>query len=81
MLLEELGMKMQGPIGTYCDNKATISVSHNPVHHDRMKHVEIERHFIKEKMDEGTLSIRYIPFEEQIANMLTEASLRQVSIS
>ena len=72
-LLEELRMKIQGLISTYCDNKATISVSHNPVHHDRMKHVKIDRHFIKEKVDEGTLSIRYIPYAEQIADMLTKA--------
>ena len=69
MLLEELGMKIQGPISTYCANKVAISVSHNPVHHDRMKHVEIDRHFIKEKVEEGTLNIRYIPSADQIADM------------
>ena len=54
-------MKIQGPISTNCDNNMAISVSHNPVQHDRMKHAEIDRHFIKEKVDEGTLNIRYIP--------------------
>jgi hypothetical protein len=33
----------------YCDNKVAINITHNPVQHDRTKHVEIDRHFIKEK--------------------------------
>ena len=57
MLLEELGLKIEGSISAHCDNRAAIAVSHNPVHHDRIKHVEIDRHFIKEKVDEGTLNI------------------------
>ena len=34
-----------------CDNKATISISENPVQYDRTKHVEVDRHFIKEKLE------------------------------
>ena len=41
-----------------------------------MKHVEIDKHFIKEKVDEGTLSIQYIPSAKQIADILTKALLR-----
>jgi hypothetical protein len=33
----------------YCDNKAVISIAHNPVQHDHCKrHVEIDKHFKKE---------------------------------
>jgi hypothetical protein len=31
----------------FCDNKAAIDISHNHVQHDRTKHVEVDRHFIK----------------------------------
>ena len=31
----------------YCDNKAAINIAHNHVHHDKTKHVEVDRHFIK----------------------------------
>lgn len=34
-----------------CDNRAAINIRLNPVHHDRTKHVEVDRHFIKEKID------------------------------
>ena len=36
------------PMKAYYDNKATISISHNPVLHDMTKHVEVDKHFIKE---------------------------------
>lgn len=39
----------------YCDNKVAINISHNPVHHNRTKHVKIDKHFIKEKIEEGVI--------------------------
>lgn len=78
MLLKELGMSIEGPIGAHCDNKAAIAISHNPVHHDRMKYVEIDRHFVKEKVDEGTLNILYIHTAEQTADILTKPLFRPV---
>lgn len=56
----------------YCDNKAAISISHNPVLHDRTKHVEIDKHVIKEKIDIGLVSMIYIPTKEQVADIFTK---------
>ncbi|KAK4833612.1 hypothetical protein QYF36_008125 [Acer negundo] len=42
----------------YCDNKSAIVIAHNPILHDRTKHVEINKHFIKEKIDSGQI---YMP--------------------
>lgn len=56
-LLEELKIKCQRPMQLYCDNKATINIAHNPVHHDWTKHVEVNQHFIKEKSDGGIISV------------------------
>ena len=50
-LLEELRVPLKHPIVLYSDNQAPISIAKNPVHHDRTKHVEIDRHFIKEKIE------------------------------
>jgi hypothetical protein len=47
-VLLELGLSEKDPIMLYCDNKAAISIVNNPVQHDGTKHVEIDRHFIKE---------------------------------
>ena len=49
-ILEELWMPVNMPIKLYCDNKAVINIAHNPVQHDHCtKHVEIDKHFKKEK--------------------------------
>ena len=57
----------------FCDNLATISIAKNPVHHDRTKHVELDRHFIKEKAEEGILNLIYIPTHLQVADIQTKA--------
>ena len=40
-LLKELNISSNYPMKLYCDNKSAISISHNPLRHDRTKHVEI----------------------------------------
>ena len=48
---QNLKIKFQELMILYCDNKAAINIAHNPIYHDWTKHVEVDRHFIKEKMD------------------------------
>jgi hypothetical protein len=53
ILLFELGLSEKSPIMLYCDNKAAINITNNSVQHDQTKYVEIDRHFMKEKLDSG----------------------------
>ena len=78
MLLEEIGAEIQKPMLLQCDNKAAISIAHNPVHHDRTKHVEVDRHFIKEKIEAGLITVNYIPTAHQTADILTKALYKPV---
>ncbi|TYK27009.1 reverse transcriptase [Cucumis melo var. makuwa] len=55
-VLSDLHQKCETPLKLFCDNKAAISIANNPVQHDRTKHVEIYRHFIKERLDSGSHS-------------------------
>ena len=71
-ILEELKIGISKPMKLYCDNRAAISMAHNPVQHDRTKHVEIDRHFIKEKLESGNLCIPYVPLDGQIADVFTK---------
>ena len=57
----------------FSDNQATLNISKNPVHHDRTKHVEIDRHFISEKVNNGIVQLSYIPTKLQTADILTKA--------
>ncbi|KAJ4721114.1 Retrovirus-related Pol polyprotein from transposon TNT 1-94 [Melia azedarach] len=56
-ILKELRVETSDPMKLYFDNKAAISIAHNPAQHDRTKHVEIDRHFIKEKIEEGIIFV------------------------
>ncbi|EXB61168.1 Copia protein [Morus notabilis] len=53
-VIGDLQLTIEAPMKLYCDNKAAISIANNLVQHDRTKHVEIDRHFIKEKLESGT---------------------------
>ena len=72
MMLEELGATLKEPLKIYYDNKAVIDILHNLVYHDRIKHVEVDRHFIKEKIDERVISITHVLTSDQVADILTK---------
>ncbi|KAH9769755.1 reverse transcriptase Ty1/copia-type domain-containing protein [Citrus sinensis] len=76
-VLEELKQPFSLPMRLYCDNKSAISIAHNPVLHDRTKHVEIDRHFIKEKLDEGIICTPFVPTVKQLADVFTKSLMRQ----
>ena len=71
-LLCELGFPPTETCKLFCDNKAAISISENPVQHDRTKHVEIDRHFIKEKLEKQIISLPHVKSEDQLADILTK---------
>ncbi|CAM8957299.1 unnamed protein product [Rhodiola kirilowii] len=62
-LLHDLGIELTSPMKLYCDNKAANDISQNPVQHDRTKHVEVDRHFIKEKLDANIITFPFVPSE------------------
>ena len=71
-ILNELRVKFTAPMKLFCDNKSAISIANNPVQHDRTKHVEIDRHFIKEKLERGEICMPFVPTSEQLADVLTK---------
>ena len=71
-LLSKIGFLPTDACELVCDNKAAISISENPVQHDRTKHVEVDRHFIKEKLEEGMVCLPFVRSEEQLADILTK---------
>ncbi|KAK3031459.1 hypothetical protein RJ639_036519 [Escallonia herrerae] len=73
LLLQDLGCVSKQPIKLFCDNKVACDIVHNPVQHDRTKHVEIDIFFIKEKLDKKIVELPHIQSEDQLADLLTKA--------
>ncbi|RVW66682.1 Retrovirus-related Pol polyprotein from transposon RE1 [Vitis vinifera] len=78
LLLQDLGYLSRQPIRLFCDNKAACDIAHNPVQHDRTKHVKVDRFFIKEKLDDKIVELLKIRSEDQLADILTKAVSSQV---
>ena len=71
-LLKELRVLKNETMLLHCDNIAAINIANNPVQFNRMKHVEIDRFFIKEKMDSGALKLEYVKSRDQLADCLAK---------
>lgn len=56
----------------YGDNKSAISIAHNPVQYDVTKHIEIDRYFVKEKLENRLICTPYMSTHGQLAYVLTE---------
>ena len=65
----------------YYDNTSAINISKNPVQHSRTKHIEIRYHFIKELVEDGTLTLEFIHIDDQKADLFTKPLDRNASNS
>nr|GEY11387.1 retrovirus-related Pol polyprotein from transposon TNT 1-94 [Tanacetum cinerariifolium] len=57
----------------YCDSKAAISISCNPVQHLRTKHIDVRYHFIKEMVEKGIVELFFVRTEYRLADLFTKA--------
>nr|XP_009796886.1 PREDICTED: uncharacterized protein LOC104243404 [Nicotiana sylvestris] len=64
-LIKEIGVEVQLLMNIYCDSKGAIQTAANPVFHERSKHIDIDCHFIREKILEGLVSTMYVGTREQ----------------
>ena len=71
-LLKELRVLKNETMLLHCDNVAAINITNNPIQFDRIKHVEIDRFFIKEKIDSGALMLEYVKSRDQLGDCLTK---------
>jgi hypothetical protein len=60
----------------YGDNQGAITLAKNNQFHGRVKHIDIQHHFVREKLAEGRIDLQYVPTSEQVADGLTKALCR-----
>ena len=70
-LLLDYGIR-QEHLTIYCDNNSAINISKNPVQLSRRKHIEIRHHFIRELVEDGTLTLEFIHTDDQKADLFTK---------
>ncbi|GJU96167.1 retrovirus-related pol polyprotein from transposon TNT 1-94 [Tanacetum coccineum] len=70
---EELSDIHFDKIPMYCDSKAAIAISCNPVQHSRTKHIDVRYHFIKEQVEKGIVELFFVGTEYQLADLFTKA--------
>ena len=71
-LLAEIGFAPKSEMNLFCDHKVAIDISHNPVQHDRTKHVEVDQRFIKYNLEMNTIQFPFVKSEDQLTDLLTK---------
>nr|CAE05450.3 OSJNBa0073E02.10 [Oryza sativa Japonica Group] len=72
-LLKELGVSQPKAAVLWCDNIGATYLSANPVFHARTKHIEVDYHFVRERVVQRLLDIRFISSGDQLADGFTKA--------
>ncbi|GJR36636.1 retrovirus-related pol polyprotein from transposon RE1 [Tanacetum coccineum] len=64
------------PCLIFCNNASTIALASNPIHHARTKHIEIDCHFVRNKIKAGDILPFFVPSKAQVADIFTKGLSR-----
>nr|GEX85360.1 ribonuclease H-like domain-containing protein [Tanacetum cinerariifolium] len=71
-LLRELHTPLSTATLVYCDNVSAVYMSANPVQHQRTKHIQIDIHFVRDKVAAGHVRVLHVPSRFQCADIFTK---------
>lgn len=79
-LFAEMGYPILGVPTIWCDNTGAASLAQNPVFHSRTKHVEIDIHFVREKIAAGLLSVQFEYYRQNIWQQTRGVNIQNLPI-
>ncbi|MCO5579082.1 hypothetical protein L7F22_032934 [Adiantum nelumboides] len=71
--LKELNLQVKLPYIIYCDSMAAIDASRKPKESEKLKHLDIQDHFVRHKVEEGIITLTYINTNNNAADFLTKS--------
>jgi hypothetical protein len=71
-LLVELHSPLSWDTQVYCDNVSTVYLSSNLIQHQCTKHIEIDLHFVRERVAVGDVHVLHVPMTSQFADIFTK---------
>ncbi|KAJ8750374.1 hypothetical protein K2173_014289 [Erythroxylum novogranatense] len=71
-LLQDFSIPQKVSPTIFCDNLSALYLTVNPVFHARSKHIELDYHYVRERVALGLLVTKYIPTEQQVADIFTK---------
>ncbi|WMV12438.1 hypothetical protein MTR67_005823 [Solanum verrucosum] len=71
-VLKELNVNVATPVKLHCDSKAALQIAANPIFHERTKHIEIDCHFVRERIKSGMILSTYVNTNQQPTGILTK---------
>ena len=71
-LLQDLGIDCSAATQLHCDNQSAIQIAHNDVFHERTKHIEIDCHFIRQHVLQGTITLQSVSSQDQLGDIFTK---------
>lgn len=75
-LTEELSFPQPTPSNLFIDNQSAMTLALDDQFHPRTKHIEIRYHFVREKVQDGTITLEYCPTQEMVADIMTKGLAR-----
>uniref|UniRef100_A0A2N9HDD0 Integrase catalytic domain-containing protein n=1 Tax=Fagus sylvatica TaxID=28930 RepID=A0A2N9HDD0_FAGSY len=72
LLILDLGIDCSIAVPIHCDNRSAIQIAHNDVFHECTKHIEIDCHFVRHHLLQGTLQLHSVSSQDQLADIFTK---------
>lgn len=71
-LLDDINCNHDLPITINEDNQAAISIAKNPKDHPKTKHISIKYHFVRDKISNNEITVKYCPTDDMLADIFTK---------